>query len=104
MSTAGNYQISGDASGVVAVIALPSNELAKKSGVTADDTAAFVPNFTASRRLILLLICSSHCSRGTISLPTQRSAGPQTGPLSAALLIALAIRKLPASHRFTPPR
>src|SRR5260370_6248473 len=94
MSTARKYQISGDASGVVAVIALPSNELAKKSGVTADDTAAFVPNFTASRRLILLLICSSHCSRGTISLPTQHSGGLPSRPPIARALIAVPHRPL----------
>src|SRR5260370_28627619 len=89
MSTARKYQISGDASGVVAVIALPSNELAKKSGVTADDTAAFVPNFTASRRLILLLISPSHFRRGTISLPTQRSGGLPTRPPAPVFLSPL---------------
>jgi hypothetical protein len=38
---------------------LASGDLAESSGVIAADTAAFVPNFKASRRLILF-ISSSH--------------------------------------------
>src|SRR5712671_6541696 len=76
ISTARIKQISAeDASGVfaevgnVAEVALASMGLADSSGVMAADTAALVPNFNASRRLILF-IRSSQTPRNNIILET----------------------------------
>ena len=67
ISTARRKHISDDESGGAtaadAVSAGPVDAPARtvaskdKSGVTADETATFVPNLSASRRVILLLIC-----------------------------------------------
>jgi len=70
MSTARIKQISVDESGVLAEfgdvveaglasIEFAYADLAESSGVIAADTATFVPNFNASRRLIVF-ISSSH--------------------------------------------
>src|SRR5258706_6954326 len=94
MSTARMKQISGEESdafagvGIVEDVGPPSTEVAftevgstdlpASNGVMAVDTATFVPNFNASRRLILLFIRSSpfepefKSSRGTISLSARR--------------------------------
>jgi hypothetical protein len=56
MSTARKKQISGDADGVFAELEFAFTGLLERSGAIAADTAALVPNFNASRRLILLLI------------------------------------------------
>src|SRR6266436_6397808 len=56
ISTARRKQISSDGPGVFTALEFAWAELVEKSGVIAADTAALVPNFNASRRLILLFI------------------------------------------------